>query len=75
MSQEKIQLEPLQEHEKPTLVIEEVDANVFAIIGAVSKALKRAGYSEYANEFRTLAMQSGSYDEVLQLTFRYIDWE
>lgn len=71
----KIQLEPLQEHEKPSLNVDEVDGNVFAIIGAVSKALKKAGYPEHAKEFRTQAIESSSYDGVLSLTHRYIDWE
>lgn len=71
---EKIRLEPLEEDEKPELGIDDVDGNVFAIIGAVSKALKAAGHSEHAKEFRALAMSSASYDEVLNLTTHYVDW-
>ena len=43
------------------------DGNVFAIIGRVSNALKRAGYREAADKFRQDAVRCRSYDEVLQM--------
>jgi hypothetical protein len=48
------------------------DGNAFFIIGAVSKALKRAGHSEAAAEFQAEAM-SGDYDHVLQTCMDYVD--
>jgi len=72
---EKIQLEPLQEHQKPVLDIDNVDGNVFAIIGAVSKALKKEGLREYADEFRRVALECSDYNDVLTLTHKYVDWE
>jgi len=72
---DKIQLEPLTEDEKPTLQIDEVEGNVFAIIGAVSKALKQEGHYGHAEEFRTVAFQCDSYDQILNLTHRYVEWE
>ena len=58
---------------KPVCKLTETDGNVFAIIGAVSKALKRAGLPEAAKEFAAKAMSSESYDAVLQLCFDYVD--
>ncbi len=44
------------------------DGNVFNIIGLVSKALKKAGYRDAANDFTSNAFACGSYEDVLQLT-------
>ena len=52
-----------------------VDGNVYSIIGAVSKALTRAKLPEKAAEFRKAALSSKSYDDVLQLCFKYVDVE
>lgn len=49
------------------------DGNAFAIIGRVSKALKRAGYRELATEWVSRATSCKSYDGVLQLVFEYVD--
>jgi len=51
------------------------DGNVFAIIGRVSKALRKAGMSDKANEFWERAMNSASYDEVLMLVGEYVEVE
>jgi hypothetical protein len=48
------------------------DGNAFAILGAVSKALKRAGHREAADEFYKEAT-SGDYDHLLQTAMRYVD--
>lgn len=50
-----------------------MDGNVYLIIGLVSKALKRAGRREAAQDFKNAAMSCGSYDEVLQLAMRTVD--
>lgn len=57
----------------PKCVLTGVDGNVFAIIGTVSKCLRRAGMSEKAKEFQARAMASKSYDDVLVLCFEYVD--
>lgn len=49
------------------------DGNVFGIIGRVSKALRRAGHNDAAEKFSAEAMNSGSYNEVLQLCMKYVD--
>lgn len=61
------------ENSLPKCKLVGTDGNVFAIIGAVSNALKKAGLPEKAAEFRTKAMQSASYDAVLLLCFDYVD--
>ncbi len=49
------------------------DGNAFAIIGAVSRELKRAGLREEAQEYQQQAMACGSYDELLQLTMQTVE--
>ena len=61
--------------EKPKCQLVGTDGNVFAIIGSVSKALKRAGLSDQAKAFTDAAFAAGSYDEVLQLCFKYVEVE
>ena len=58
---------------KPECELVGTDGNVFAIIGKVSRTLKRAGQPEKAKEFQTKAMKCGSYDEVLILLHSYVN--
>jgi hypothetical protein len=41
------------------------DGNAFAIIGAVSRALRREVDADAATRFTTAAMEQGSYEELL----------
>lgn len=50
-----------------------MDGNVFAIIGRVSSALKKAGHIEAGKEFANCAMDCGSYGEVLVLVDHYVE--
>ena len=61
--------------DKPVCKLVGSDGNVFAVIGAVCKALRRAGQPDKAEEFSKRAMKSGSYDAVLQLCFEYVEVE
>ena len=61
--------------EKPTCKLVGEDGNVFAIIGNVSKTLKRADMRTEAEEFTKKAFASRSYDEVLQLVMEYVEVE
>lgn len=61
------------EGQRPKLKMTETDGNVFAIIGRVGQALKRAGQREKAQEWYDAATSCGSYNEVLALMFRYVD--
>ena len=47
------------------------DGNAFAIMGAVSKALKRAGHADLAKEYFEEAT-SGDYDNLLRVTMEYV---
>ena len=51
------------------------DGNAFAIIGRVGKALKRDGQQERAKEWYERAMACHSYDELLNLTWDYVEVE
>lgn len=59
---------------KPALRVSAVDGNVYVVIGAVSKALRRSGNTEAAKEFRSKALGSDSYEKVLALTWDYVRW-
>jgi hypothetical protein len=58
---------------KPECNLSECDGNVYAIIGRVSKTLKRANLPETAKEFSDKALNAKDYDEVLRLCFEYVD--
>jgi hypothetical protein len=58
---------------KPFVQLTGNDGNVFGIIGACSKALKRAGQEEKSKEFTTKAFNAGSYEAVLSLAMEYCD--
>lgn len=47
------------------------DGNAFAIIGRVTKAMKRAGHTEAAAEFSKEAM-SGDYNHLLRTVMAYV---
>lgn len=49
------------------------DGNVFAIIGRVSGALKRAKLHDAARDYCRECMAAHSYDQVLQITIRYVE--
>ena len=50
------------------------DGNAFAILGAVSGALKRAGEYQAAKDFMYEAT-SGSHDHLLQTAMKYVNVE
>jgi hypothetical protein len=50
------------------------DGNAFAILGAVSKALKRAGHKDLVDEFMAEAT-SGDYNHLLATCMDYVEVE
>ena len=63
-----------EQQQKPQCRLVGTDGNVFAVIGAVSKALKQAGLSDQAEEFTHKAMSASSYEEILGgLVFEYVE--
>jgi hypothetical protein len=59
--------------DKPVCPLVGTDGNVFAIIGTVSRCLRRAGKRAEAKAFVERATRATSYDAVLQMTFEYVD--
>ena len=59
---------------KPT-VTGRVDGNIFSVIGAASKALKKANQHKLAEEMTAKAFNAGSYDEALQVCMEYVDFD
>jgi len=58
---------------KPEVELVGQDGNAFAIIGRVSKALRKAGSPEKAKEFQNKALRSSDYDALLQLCMDYCE--
>ena len=62
-----------QPPEKPRVKLIGEDGNAFAIIGRVRGALRKAGQQDRASEFAKRALESHSYDAVLQLAMEYCE--
>lgn len=61
--------------EKPVCKLVGEDGNAFVIIGRVTNTLKKAGLKERAKEFSEKAIESESYDKLLQLCMEYVEVE
>ena len=60
-------------HKKVKLSLEGIDGNAFVIMGRVTKAMKKAGWTEAEiDEYRTKA-KYGDYDNLLRVTMDYIE--
>ena len=59
-------------HSDVTVTLVGEDGNAFAILGKVSKALKRAGYGDEVDQYMAEAM-AGDYNELLATTMRWVD--
>ena len=51
-----------------------VDGNAFAVMGAVVRALRRAGQADKVAEYREKAM-SGDYNHLLAVSMKYVDFD
>ena len=49
-----------------------VDGNIFAVLGAASRALRRAGLPEKVKEMQDRASAARSYDEALAVILEYV---
>lgn len=58
---------------KPKVKLIGADGNVFAVIGAVRRALKNAGQVERAKEFVARAYHAQCYEEVLAMVSDYVE--
>lgn len=62
-------------NEKPTVKLVGEDGNAFAIMGRVTKALRKAGADkEYIDKYTNEAM-SGDYDNLLVVSMNYVNVE
>jgi len=64
----------LSDNNKP-IVYGPVDGNVFSVIGAVVKTLRRAHYPDAATECRERCFSENDYDDVLTICQEYVDFE
>jgi len=51
-----------------------VDGNAFAVMGAVTKALRRAGQGDLVTEYLARAME-GDYNHLLAVSLDYVDFD
>jgi len=52
-----------------------IDGNIFGILGACTRALKRAGKSADAEKLSDRVFKSDSYDEALSICQEYVTFE
>ena len=63
------------DREKPTVQLIGNDGNAFAVMGAVTSALRKAGYTnEEVHEYQSQAM-SGDYNNLLAVSMRWANVE
>lgn len=60
---------------KPVINAHDTDGNVFAVIGAASKALKAKGLDYEAMSMVNEAMSAKDYHNALQIVMKYIDFK
>jgi len=60
---------------KPTADLSNSDGNVFSLLATCTRALKKAGCRDLAEELRVKVMAAGSYDEAIQIMMTYVDVE
>lgn len=60
-------------NDKPECKLIGEDGNVFAIIGAVKKALRRNDQADKADDFMNKAFTMKSYGDVLYLAGEYVE--
>ncbi len=60
---------------KPSLPIDGIDGNAYAVLGAVKTCLRRNQMPACVADFRVKMDLVHSYDEVLQLCMSYVDFE
>ena len=65
----------LPQKERPQMQLEGMDGNVFAVLGAASKLLKRAGRDKEAKEMADRVYASSSYHEALSIISEYVETE
>lgn len=60
--------------EKP-IVCGPVDGNIFSVIGATAKGLRKAGQGAKVTEMQNKVMSAESYEKALAICMEYVDFE
>jgi hypothetical protein len=60
-------------HPEITVQLTGIDGNAFAVIGTVTRALRRAGVSKEERDQSTKEAMSGDYDNVLATCFKWVE--
>ena len=60
-------------HPEITVQLTGTDGNAFAVIGTVTRALRRAGVSKEERDQFTKEAMSGDYDNVLATCFKWVE--
>jgi len=65
----------MNEPKYPNVVVKLVgeDGNAFAIIGAVSNAMRKAGIDKAERDAYAIEATSGDYDHLLQVTMKWVE--
>lgn len=61
------------EHDKP-IVKGPIDGNAYAVMGAVKRALRKAGLAHLVEEYVARAI-GGDYDHLLAVSQEYVDFD
>jgi hypothetical protein len=61
--------------EKPVLKVANLDGNIFAVMGAAAKALKRNGQGDKVDEMIQRVTSSDNYHAALAVIMDYVDFE
>jgi uncharacterized membrane protein len=59
--------------EKPVVELIGADGNVFALLSRCTRALRRVGRHQSADELTDRVKGCGSYDEALQIMMEYVE--
>lgn len=74
MSEDEKQFTEAPEQEKP-IVKGPIDGNIFAVIGAASRVLQRAGQTEKARELVYKCTNASSYEAALAICMEYVEFD
>jgi len=68
-------MDEAKEFVKPACKLVGTDGNVFGLMGIACRTLRRAGFSDKAEELTSKIFSCGSYDEALNLIGEYVEIE
>jgi len=60
--------------DKPLLEVDAQNGDIFAVIGAVTRRLRKHDSYKKADDFRRQALKCKSYGEVVALSLKYVGW-